>query len=316
MGALDSIAEFYLNGEIFEAEEPQIKEIPKLTNKEVKIVVSEEPAESEFVHSQKPIALIFGWGGSSHKNVAKYSSIYQKAGCTTIQYVLPTRHLFRDTDQIPELMDNVLTQMEEYNILERPVYIHCLCDTGVMCYQGLDIAAGRSERNLNIQGVVWDSCPGPYPEFTAIRLLVFSVVWFLCCIRDWATGEASLTDCFNSTYSMITDRVIPSFVDNWNGKPVQYSLIEGIWAGHFGRDHCSHRVGMPELFLYSNKDYYLSHNYLEDTVLTLRQKLGAPFRAIKFEGSPHVAHLRNHNKVYTDEIISFVTKVCTGRQNA
>ena len=49
MGALDSIAEFYLNGEIFEAEEPQFKEIPKLTNKEVKIVVS-EPAESEFVH--------------------------------------------------------------------------------------------------------------------------------------------------------------------------------------------------------------------------------------------------------------------------
>lgn len=34
---------------------------------------------------------------------------------------------------------------------------------------GLDIAMKRCGVNLNIKGVVWDSCPGPYPEVTLIR---------------------------------------------------------------------------------------------------------------------------------------------------
>ena len=41
----------------------------------------------------------------------------------------------------------------------------------------------------------------------------------------------------------------------------------GIWAGHFARDHCFLRPGTPELFLYSNNDYYLSYQYLERNVL-------------------------------------------------
>ena len=144
-----------------------------------------------------------------------------------MQYILPTRHLFRYTDQIPDVMDNVLDQLEEYNILNRPVYIHCLCDTGAMCYQGLDISAKSSRRNLNIQGVVWDSCPGPFPEITVMRVLVFTLVWFLCCIRDWTNGEASLKNALLSTYLMITDRLIPSLVRKWEGKPVNVNLIQG-----------------------------------------------------------------------------------------
>ena len=98
------------------------------------------------------------------------------AGCTTVQYTLPKRHLFRDTDQVPDIMDNILTQLDAYNICNRPVYVHCLSDTGVMCYQGLNVAAKRSEKDLNIHGVVWDSCCGPYPQVTVLRVLVFTAV--------------------------------------------------------------------------------------------------------------------------------------------
>ena len=42
-------------------------------------------------NSRTPVAIIFGWGGSSHKNVSKYSAIYHRAGCITVQYVLATR---------------------------------------------------------------------------------------------------------------------------------------------------------------------------------------------------------------------------------
>jgi len=311
MGALDSIAEFSLTGEIFQAR-PAARLVPHLSEKEVRIVVTEPQAEL-ISQCETPIALIFGWGGSSHKNVDKYSEIYRKAGCTTVQYVLPTRHLFRDTDQIPDIMDNILTQLEEYNILNRQVYIHCLCDTGVMCYQGLDIAARRSRRNLNIQGVVWDSCPGPFPEVTLVRMLVFTAVWFLCCLRDWTSGEASLADSLHSSHWMITDRFLPCLANKWKGKPIKFSLIQGTWAGHFGRDHFLTRGSTSELFLYSNTDYYLPYKYLENTVLARRQEAGTAFRAVKFKGSAHVAHLRNHYKAYAEEITGFVTKGLKGR---
>jgi len=307
MGALDSVADFSLNGEIFQAKLPLFNTAPKLTEKEVKIVVS-EPDDVLFSKSKSPIALIFGWGGSNHKNVAKYSAIYQKAGCTTVQYVLPTRHLFKDCDQIPEIMDNVLTQLEAYNILNRPVYIHCLCDTGVMCYQGLDIAAKQSRKTLDIQGVVWDSCPGPFPEVTVVRVFVFTTVFLLCVLRDLTTGEVSLKESLLSSYWMFTERFLPCLVKKWKGKPIRFSLIQGIWAGHFGRDHFMNRVATPELFLYSNSDYYLPHQYLEKTVLAKRRDVGTPFRAVMFKGSAHVAHLRNHSKAYKEEITKFVTK--------
>ena len=85
-------------------------------------------------------------------------------------------------------------------------------------------------------------------------------------------------------------------------------FLSGVWAGDFGRDHFKNRSATPELFLYSNTDFYLPHQYLENTVLEMRQNVGAPFHAVKFKGSAHVAHLRNHYKSYLDEIIGFVTK--------
>ena len=45
MGALDSVADFSLNGEIFQAKLPLFNAAPKLTEKEVKIVVSEPEDE-------------------------------------------------------------------------------------------------------------------------------------------------------------------------------------------------------------------------------------------------------------------------------
>ena len=50
--------------------------------------------------------------------------------------MLPSRHVFLDTAQTPHLMDHILPQLDsQLDIFNRPIYIHCLSDTGVMCYQ-------------------------------------------------------------------------------------------------------------------------------------------------------------------------------------
>ena len=46
MGVLDSIADFNLDGDLFQDEKPKLKKSPRLTKKEVKIVVT-EPEDSD-----------------------------------------------------------------------------------------------------------------------------------------------------------------------------------------------------------------------------------------------------------------------------
>ena len=55
---------------------------PEIKPKETKIVIK-EPSENSGVRS--PLVLVFGWGGASHKNLAKYSALYLGVGCTTVQ---------------------------------------------------------------------------------------------------------------------------------------------------------------------------------------------------------------------------------------
>ena len=38
----------------------------------------------------------------------------------------------------------------------------------------------------------------------------------------------------------------------------------------------------------------------------LRSKVVSPFKAVKFNGSPHVGHLRYNKQQYTDEVTAFV----------
>ena len=98
-------------------------DFPKITKKETTIVIQEPEASClPNTNKQNPIVLLFGWGGASHKNLSKYSSIYLGAGFTTAQYILSTRHIFRDTAQIPEVMANLLIQLEKEDIHDRPVY--------------------------------------------------------------------------------------------------------------------------------------------------------------------------------------------------
>ena len=40
---------------------------------------------------QRPVVLLCGWAGATPKNLHKYSEIYHRAGCITLDYNLPSR---------------------------------------------------------------------------------------------------------------------------------------------------------------------------------------------------------------------------------
>ena len=51
-------------------------------------------------------------------------------GGATTQLLLPTELGFRHIERVPELKMTVLEHLVKSG---RPVYVHCLSDTGVMC---------------------------------------------------------------------------------------------------------------------------------------------------------------------------------------
>ena len=55
---------------------------PAIEHQETKIVIKEA---SENSGGRSPLVLVFGWGGASHRNLAKYSALYLGVGCTTVQ---------------------------------------------------------------------------------------------------------------------------------------------------------------------------------------------------------------------------------------
>jgi len=249
-----------------------------------------------------PLALVFGWAGAKQSNLSKYSAIYGRHGCTTAQLALPTRMIWNDTERIPELMSNVLTDLDTVGVRERPVVVHCLSDTGIMCYQGMDIATKSSR--LDIRGVVWDSCPGPRPEITLPRVAALLAVNWFCARKDGSTQSEALRSC----YRLLMDRGWPQYLRRLQGLPLELSLMEGVWAGHFGQNHHLHYSDIPELFLYSNKDYYVSAKYLEREVMDRRRKAGKPFTAVRFQGTRHVQHYRKHKDQYEAVVTEFLRK--------
>jgi len=276
------------------------EKFPEIKEWESKLIIR----EPETPRNKAPLVLLFGWGGASHKNLGKYADIYLKTGCTTAQYCLSTRLLFRDTAQIPELMTNILRQLEKVGIYDRQVYVHCLSDTGVMCYQGMLVSNKNSSmmKRINIRGVVFDSCPGPRPEITVSRVAALLVVNWMCSLRD----KMSMSESLYSSYRLLLDRAWPGLLGKWKGEEVALSLVDGKWAGHWGRDHYKLHPSVSELFLYSNTDFYVSSKYLEQIVLAPRDNDGSQYKSFKFTGSKHVAHLRKHKKEYVKQVQSFI----------
>ena len=62
------------------------------------------PALTQSVSTEKvePLVIILGWAGATHKNLDKYSQVYRERGCGTLQYILPTRFIFRHTEQVKD----------------------------------------------------------------------------------------------------------------------------------------------------------------------------------------------------------------------
>ena len=116
-----------------------------------------------------PLVLLFGWAGANHKAVSKYGDVYRSVGCTTVQYLLGARHICRHPGQVAQLMELHWKNLEDQNMATQPMFIHCFSDTGIHAYRGMRKAATSRSANMDVRGVIWDSCPGPRSKYRKLN---------------------------------------------------------------------------------------------------------------------------------------------------
>ena len=81
------------------------------------------------------------------KNLSKYSEVYRRLGCSSLQYILPTRFIFRHSDQVHEAMEDVASYLGQ-RPASSPVILHCLSDTGCMSFQVIVKLSRPSPKSL------------------------------------------------------------------------------------------------------------------------------------------------------------------------
>lgn len=100
------------------------------SKQEVQPRFQEAYASEAVSEDQRPLVFVFGWAGATEKNLDKYAQIYQKAGCSTMAYILPTRFIFGTTEDVPFIAEKLLKVIELEGMANRPIFFHNLSDTG------------------------------------------------------------------------------------------------------------------------------------------------------------------------------------------
>jgi len=279
--------------------------VPEPTKIDINIVETSPPEKKP----TDPLVLLFGWAGASHKNLSKYAEIYTKAGCTTVQYSLPSEYIMHYTSMVPDVMGSYVAKLRETQRLNgRPILIHCLSDGGIMCYQGLTILEKLWKENemnvkaLDVKGVVFDSCCGPYPEIKLRDIAKFLLINLYCCHRD----QIGLAATSERTYKFASEILWPNYLRNIKGLPVEMSKMEGVWCGDFGKNHSHNFPERREMFIFSKRDFYLPYKYVEEHILPLRAERLHMTAWQKFHKSHHVQHLRKYNKDYKKTVNHFI----------
>jgi len=250
------------------------------------------------VSQSDPLVLIFGLAGATHKNLSKYSDVYRELGCDTLQYILPTRFIFKHSDQTHEAVEDVARYLRRRGV-SSPLLIHCLSDTGVMTFQGLSIASMIHGAPFYPQGIVWDSCPGPRPKVTIPRGMVLCIINWLSRMRD----GMSMVEAVRSSSDDFYHLAWRNYLRRLRGEETVISTMDNVWTGYWARDLNCH---LHELFLYSKTDFYTPYKHLETEVIPVRQSKSKSLIVKRWDKSPHVGHLRAHKTEYKQNIEHFL----------
>lgn len=242
--------------------------------------------------SAHPTAILLGWLGAKHKNLAKYSSIYEEMGYNIVQVVAPPSVIFalkpRSTAVFVLSLLRIIAADDRLN--KGGVVFMMFSNGGAICAPYLSRIFAGEYRDIikaddepvvktikdSMAAVVFDSSPcfmhvmhGARAINEGLHVPEGLLRWLVCLL-------------FAALVYLQTIFVI--------------NLPKFFWNGVRSADFLC-----PEQYLYSAKDHLLDVDQLEALIEERRQR-GREVRAFRVEDAEHVMILRTYREKYTEKI--------------
>jgi hypothetical protein len=236
---------------------------------------------SNVTQNSEKLVILFGWSGSNHKYLSKYSEIFSERKMNTVQM---TNTLYIDTNA-PKV-EILVKEIDEYFQLSKKenfsIYFHVMSNGGLFNYvKALKLIETKSFKHWKplIKGVIFDSCPGELTATTYSKVLTVQMENFILktiayyLILVFIILQSVLSICIPSLRYNTNEMLIDPFLKN--------TLHDSV----------------PLLIIYSEKDELINHKFIDKLLIQLKSYDKLVFSK-KFTDSDHVAHYRKYSKEY------------------
>ena len=240
--------------------------------------------------------LLFGFAGSSHRQLEKHTTLYNSLGYRTVSCILPHKYLFTfDIDNIKKHSDMVLEIVMKENM--KKVVPVCFSNNGAILYQTMSqtVLSGQC-RDVDIVGAVFDSAPGPplghmtflQEKTTSSPSPPSKLSLVIAHLGVNQANGVSLTENLKMTVEQVR---------NMKSNPGH------SWPTHFLRHQ--DQSTWPVLFIYSEGDRLLPWQRISSLVQASVSR-GRRTEELRVQHAGHVAVMKMYPEMYKDKVRTFL----------
>ncbi|KAI8901648.1 hypothetical protein BC833DRAFT_576727 [Globomyces pollinis-pini] len=235
---------------------------------------------SDFNFNTSPVVVVCGWLNGPAKPVQKYATLYTDLGYRVLvlqsfnshwwnPFVSPHKTTFNAINKLLNLETNQLNQQIHW-------IPHLMSNGGTKTWTTFE---SYFKSKLNVQAMMFDSCPSIYNPKTSFKLTAFY-----------------------AHMKPLTKTIISILV-----KPIEFVLWFFPFKGfeRVEKKLIDEHKEVPKLFLYSKVDQMVRSSDIEETIRRAKA-FGTLVESIDFLDSPHVAHYMTHKNAYRDAIVQFL----------
>lgn len=240
------------------------------------------------------LAVLFGWSGSSLRNVQKYAAVWHKLGWRTATAAMSIDMTFfpgswTPANEIASALAEECRDHRERIGSDALVASHAFSNGGAMLM--LSVLEEAAEK---FDGAIYDSAPsynGRLLEAGAPVIIMSSGL---------PKAEQAKKLLVHTPYCLAA-----CLLHQFRQAPAPIGLFPKL----FGAETNPPR---PELFIYGDKDFLIPPAQVEKFI-GLRESQGCAVRSLpRLAGSPHVGHLRSYPKEYEDAVGDFARELEKG----
>jgi len=251
--------------------------------------------ETEVKIESKAAIILFGWPGASDSQMAKYQEMYTNEGYSVIQYTAPWTYSFFNGEKIQKSSKDFVIFLENIEGIEdKLIFFHVFSNLGCSMYH--QVIRQQFLKNINFQGVIFDSCPG--------RLSVKSFFNTMGFVIGGNVLRRKTIPIFYFRY-FLWKKLLRITVESKDKEPLfwwdDYNYLEN--------DENSTKLLIPQLYIYSKVDVCVDSEEIKE--FASKQSLISGLEVIEneFEESNHVSHLDKYPKKYEDICLKFLQNI-------